>query len=408
MKGSSYRYVVETLLFLIYFSFGISWIAYSPIMVDLEGHFGVGHTEGAMMISLVSLAKAFVPLVAGVLAARLGLKKALLLGAGLSALAAVIPLAPDFRMLLLGRFLFGMGGAIVVTLMGPTVMAWFPRHELPMVNGINNVAVNAGITVALFATVPAVEAFGWKPALTGFGLVSAALAAAWALFGKEVEVDPKSAQADEDARLSEILRRRETWWIALAFTGPLSLYLALNTWLPSHYQAAFGLSKAAASQMTGLFNLVGIPAAILGGMLTAKLGLRRPLIIFAGLLMPIAAAGLFAAPSHSLRVVSAVALGSAFFLYVAPLFTIPMELPGMTPRKVALMMGCVFSMSYVLSFISPMLVGRLQEITGSFAPGLGLFAIFSVVLAVGAWRLPETGPAALKKVKLEQAVALAG
>lgn len=391
-----YRFVVEGLLFLLYFSFGVSWLAYAPIMGDLEQHFGVNHTEGAMMISLVSLAKAFVPLFAGVLAARLGLKEALLVGASLSALAALVPLAPTFKTLLLGRFLFGMGGAIVVTLMGPTVMAWFPRKELPMVNGLNNVAVNAGICLALFATVPTVNTFGWRPTLIGFGLFSAALTAAWAVLGRDgAKETPEQPLADEqDATLGELIRRKETWLIAMAFTGPLSLYLALNTWLPSHYQDAFGLSRQAASSLTGLFNLVGIPAALCGGFLTGKLGLRRPLVMLSGGLMPVAALGLFLSPFQSLRVASAVLLGACFFLYVAPLFTIPMELPGMTPSRVALMMGCVFSLSYVVSFVSPLLVGKLKDLTGSFVPGLTLFAIGSATLALGAYLLPETGPKA--------------
>lgn len=389
-----YRFIVEGLLFLLYFSFGVSWLAYAPIITDLESHFGVNHTEGAMMISLVSLAKAFVPLFAGVLAARLGLKRALLLGASLSALAALVPLAPSFKALLVGRFFFGVGGAIVVTLMGPTVMAWFPRNELPMVNGLNNVAVNAGICLALFITVPTVKSFGWQNTLIGFGLVSAALTAAWALLGRDggTSGDGESAKADDDATLSELFKRRETWMIAMAFTGPLSLYLALNTWLPSHYQAAFGLTKQAASSLTGLFNLVGIPAALCGGYLTGKLGLRRPLVILSGTLMPVAALGLIASPHSGLRVVSACVLGASFFLYVAPLFTIPMELPGMTPNRVALMMGCVFSLSYIVSFISPLLVGKIQEVTGSFLPGLALFALTSGTLALGAYLLPETGP----------------
>ena len=390
----SYRFVIEILLFLLYFCFGVSWIAYAPIMGELESFFKVTHAEGAMMISVVSLAKAFVPLFAGVLAARLGLKRALLVGAGLSALAVLVPHAPGFQSLLIGRFLFGMGGAIVVTLMGPTVMAWFPRRELPFVNGLNNVAVNAGITLSLFATVPAVKTFGWQNTLTGFGLLSAALAAAWAVLGKDLETDNK-AQDDVDTdkvTLMEILKRKETLFMALAFTGPLSLYLALNTWLPSHYQEAFGLTKQAASSLTGLFNLVGIPAALMGGFITGKLGLRRPLIIFSGVMMPIGAIGLFVSPYQSLRVVSAILLGACFFLYVAPLFTIPMELPGMTPPRVALMMGCILSLSYLVSFLSPIVVGWTRTMTGSFLPGLTAFALTSSVLALGAYLLPETGP----------------
>ncbi len=393
-KDTPYAYVIEGLLFCIYLAFGISWIAYSPLLGQLETHFEVTKAQAGSLISLVSLAKAFVPLFAGVLAARLGLKRALALGAALSGLSVFLPFAPSFKLLLVGRFLFGMGGAIVVTLMGPIVMAWFSREKLPMVNGLNNVAVNAGITVALFATDPAAKMLGWKTALMVFGLVSIVLAVAWMVFGKDAEGSQKGGTEEDAPQLKEILARPETWWIGLAFTGPLALYLALNTWLPTHFQEAFELSRSAASQLTGLFNLVGIPTAIVGGALTARLGLRKPLIIASGLMMPIAALGLFSSPEPTVRYISAIFLGISFFLYVAPLFTIPMELEGMTPRRVALMMGCIFSMAYILSFLSPMIVGWLRDLTGSFGPGLSLFALNSAVLAWGASRLPETGPKA--------------
>jgi len=397
-----YRWVIESVLFLTYFVFGISWLAYAPLMGDVEKAFDVTHARAGALISLVSIAKAFVPLLAGLLAARIGLRWALLAGAGLASVAVAAPLMPGFDALLATRFVFGVGGAIVVTLMGPMVMQWFPRDELPMVNGLNNVAVNTGITVAMFTAVPLAGRLGWQTTLVVFGALSAVVTVAWALLGRE-GLTAVERKAVEKASLGEVARRRETWIVALAFTGPLSLYLALNTWLPTHFQLAFGLGKAQASQVTGLFNLVGIPVAILGGWLTGRLGLRRPLIVAAGLLMPVGAAGLCLSADPTLRVASAVVLGAAFFLYVAPLFTIPMELEGMTPPRVALMMGVVFSVSYVVSFLSPMLVGWLKDTTGTFAPGFMIFAALSSSLAVGGMLLPETGPAARRATSLAPA-----
>ena len=37
---------------------------------------------------------------------------------------------------------------MVVTLLGPMVMRWFPRRELPVVNAFNSVAVNTGLAPA--------------------------------------------------------------------------------------------------------------------------------------------------------------------------------------------------------------------------------------------------------------------
>lgn len=390
---SNRRYAVEGLLFCLYLVFGISWLAYAPLLPELEAKFGFQKASGGSLISLVSMAKAFVPLFAGAMAARFGLHRALLVGASFSGLAVFLPFMPNFSTLLAGRFLFGVGGAIIVTLMGPLVMTWFKKEELPIVTGMNNVAVNTGITVALFATVPLSARVGWQNTLVIFGGICALLAVLWGLFGAEgpIKRELKAGQTQEKPSMMEVLVRPETYWLGLAFTGPLSLYLALNTWLPSHYELAFGLERAAASQMTGLFNLVGIPVAVVGGYLCSRLGKRRPLIIVAGVLMPIASYTMVNSPQHSLRVAGAVVLGASLFLYVAPLFTIPMELPNIDAPRVALMMGCVFSLAYLLSAISPSLTGYLADTYGSYATGLNIFCCTSSLLAIGGFMLPETG-----------------
>ena len=394
---SSYRWVVESLMFLMYMAFGISWMAYVPLMADLVAHFQIKPTSVAFVISLVSVSKAFVPLLAGVLAARIGLKRALLVGACLSALSILIPSAPTFPILLALRFVFGIGGAILVTLMGPMAMDWFPRSELPLVNGLNNVAVNTGITIALYTAVPLSKQVGWQQALQLYATASLVLAVLWALFGRNraLEPDPAKPKASGGPAVAilDLMKLPETWLIALAFGGPLSLYLALNTWLPSHFESAFKLPRADASAATGLFNLVGIPSAILGGWLTTRLGLRRPIIMLSGLLMPCASAALICLGDNPpIRTLAAVVLGLSFFIATSPVFTIPTELAGLTSRHVAILNGIVFSFSYILSFFSPLIVGQLKEHTGSYLPGLLLFAVGSSVTALAGYLLPETGP----------------
>ena len=88
----------------------------------------------------------------------------------------------------------------------------------------------------------------------------------------------------------------------------------------------------------------------------------------------------------------AVLLGIAFFIGGSALFTIPMETRGMTPAHVSLVMGTVFSFGYLVSSWSPVLVGWLRDRTGSYVPGLTIWAAFSWTLLVCALLLPETGP----------------
>ena len=251
-------------------------------------------------------------------------------------------------------------------------------------------AVNCGI-VAAFQVVPGLhESYSWRSILVAAGCLSLALSVLWFFFGSDAATTGKK----ETASFMEVAGRKETWLIAMAFTGPLALYLALNSTLPDHFRVCFGLDAKAASTLTSLFNLVGIPTAIFSGWITGRLGLRRPLIICAGILMPSCSLGLCFAPSQTVRLACAIGLGISLFLYVAPLFTIPMELPGSNPAFVARLNGIVFSGAYLLSGLSPMIVGYFFDRTGSYSLGLAFFCLSSCLLGLGGWFLPETGPRA--------------
>lgn len=395
-QPTPYRFVVEGILFATYAAFGVSWIAVTPLAGEITKEFGVGATGFAMLNTLVSIAKIIAPLLTGLLAVRLGIKRTLLIGSALIAASVVAPFAPSFEVFLASRFVFGVGGAMVVTLLGPAVVQWFSKDEMPIVNAFNNVAVNTGITITLFSTVPLAASLGWRNTLLLYSGISVALTVAWAVFGRDRGA-AAGGKAAGDASYREIWAMKETWLVALSFSGPLALYLAFNTFLPKFYVEAFGMEKAAASQFTGLFNLVGIPAAVIGGWATRRVGLRRPFLLAAGSLIGFAAFGMFLTPNPTILLVSAVVLGACLFVGASPLVTTAMELPGMTPAKIGLVMGTMLSFAYVLSSASPLVVGWLRDSTGSYVPGFAIWAAYSWVVAIGGYLLPETGPAGQQK-----------
>jgi cyanate permease len=91
---------------------------------------------------------------------------------------------------------------------------------------------------------------------------------------------------------------------------------------------------------------------------------------------------------------SAILLGVALFIPTAAITTLLMELPGVTPRHVGLIMGTMFSFCYVVSAFAPSLVAVLRERTGSFVPGFVVLTVFSWVIFAAGVLLPETGPRA--------------
>jgi cyanate permease len=405
--ASRYRFVVEALLFLTYAVFGLSWIGFTPLLPDLQAAYGLSQAQLGLLNTLVSVAKVITPLLTGWLALRLGMRATILLGSLLISVATLVPFAPHVAWILAERFVFGIGGAMVVTLFSPMVMQWFPAHERPLVTAINNVAVNTGIAITLFTTVPLATRIGWRQTLFLYGALSVILCLAWAFLGRERQQAATMTTSTETVGYRQVWAKRETWFLAMGFTGPLALYLALNTWLPAHLMATFSMTKAAAASFTGLFNLVGIPAALISGELTRRTGVRRPFIIGSGLLMSASATAMVLAPSATLRTCGAIGLGIALFTYVAPLFTIPMELPESSPQTVSLTMATVLSTAYAVSSVSPLVVGWLQERTGSYATGLVFWAIGSLVLTLAGVLLPETGPRSEARQQTAEALDMA-
>jgi hypothetical protein len=79
--------------------------------------------------------------------------------------------------------------------------------------------------------------------------------------------------------------------------------------------------------------LAGIPAAIVGGIWSARAGLRKPFLIYDGIFLGVGCLGavLF---SGSISIFCLIFAGIGMLFYTGTFFTIPMEIKGMTPKAV--------------------------------------------------------------------------
>jgi CP family cyanate transporter-like MFS transporter len=268
-----------------------------------------------------------------------------------------------------------------------------------VVNGLNGVAANTGFALALSLTVPLSRtALGWRGTLIIFALACVALCLAWAAVGKENplqgSVTAKTADAADGKIVTylDVWKMKETWLIALCFTGPVVLYVTFALWLPTFYREQFHMEMAQAARYCSIILYAGIPSAIVCGFLAQKIGLRRPFLILGGALAGTAAFGVFLCASPIVIVVSAALLGVGLFIPTASLMTLLMELKGTTPRHVTLIAGTMVSSCYVVASVVPNVVGWLSDKTGSFVPSFVALTLFSWGVVLGGILLPETGP----------------
>lgn len=93
--------------------------------------------------------------------------------------------------------------------------------------------------------------------------------------------------------LQPFLRNRDFWFVCLLSLGFTLLRETFNTWSPTYFTEAVGLSGAEAASSSALFPLLGGVSVLLAGFLSDRIGRGgRSLLLFVGLLLT--ASGLFA------------------------------------------------------------------------------------------------------------------
>ncbi len=393
----SNKYLVEAIVFSSYVLFAMAWVGGTASMNQIMSTMQINSLASASFISgAVTFAKIVGTFIAAALALILGIKKAFFVAGILIAIGILTPLAPNYELLLISRFLMGLGGALMIVYFNPIVMSWFTIAERPTINGLNAVAFNVGTGIILWQMNYFNNLTGsWQNTLITFSLVTMILALAWLLVkmpSVENEQIDQAQQANDTYRYIDGFKDKFNWAYALAYSGLLAFYICLFTFYP---QA--GISQS--SWVIG-FGIIGTLAGII---YSKKYPLRIPVIRWSGLMVVITVVGLSFSTYLWLQTLSAMALGFFIFFPVTALVTIPHELPKMTSKKITVIFSLFYSISYSVATLVLWLFGLLVDINqGDFTQAFILISLLSSTFFIGSFFIPETGKHASDKLVLEQ------
>ncbi len=406
-----YRYVIEAILFLTYGAFGMTWSAAGSFLKEIMEQLSLTLSQASFINTSVCMAKIVGPVAAGFILSRLGPRKAFLLASGLVCVGILSPFSTGFGSLLLARFTMGLGGAMIVVYFTPIVMEWFAPGQRETVNGLNHVSISLGMMLGLLITRPLMEIMGgsWRRVLLIYSLISMVLFVCWALLGKNSPHQEDSRQRppedvgdprQDKALYKEMLRDPSTWKMIFTYSGFLSLYMVIMTYMPTYYRLRDIFTPESPVHLAPpLAMFMGIPATLLGIHFARSTGLRVPTVRISGILLIPGTLGLFLPESAGVILACAMITGVGMFLWRSAFFTIPQELPGSTPRRASYMMGIFWAASYTAGTICTYLTGVIIESTGSYHLGFYFITLISTTMFAGSFILPETGPGRLKTIK---------
>ncbi len=333
----------------------------------------------ALLVSLFAVMSATVGLPLGLLAARLGARRALLLGAAIGTAAAMAgAAAPGFGTLLLARLFEGLGFLLIVS-SGPGIIAAVvePRHRnaaMALWGAYMPLGAALGLASALV-----VESSGWRLAwwLCAGALGLAAALAAASLRG--VQGLP-SCGVPMRVALSGIARNRAAQAIAFCFASYNGVYFAISVLLPAALSQNFGWGVAAGGYAGAVAVLVNGLGNLLAGWLFHR-GLAPERIILPALAgMGVAGAVVFLAPSAWVMVAAACVACVLGGMVPASLFALlPARVPpSLTPAA----MGLLIQANNIVQVSVPLAMAALAGF-GWFwlAPCMLVFAGVAAVFA---------------------------
>ena len=388
---SNYRFVIAGLTIWGHFAVGASFQAISPILPLITEDYGISHTTAGLLVGSVLVVVGLFGIPAGIIVGRVGVWRAYTAGWFLVGLMALAALAPGFEGLLALRIASSLGMVVVFPATAPLVMQWFRPRELVAITSLNTASVSIGMALSAFTAAPLADVMGWERVLGLYGAMGLAGAFAWLFLGRV----PQSA-APRPAPLpwsdvKAVLTNKMVLLLGAADASCFSMYMALSSWLPTFYDETRGISLTQAGFIIGLLPIMGIFAVLLGGFLPMKIGRKRLFFIVPGTVAALGGLGSFTIDNTVLIYVSVALLGLGAWMYVPTLITLPMELPGMTPQRIALVWGWFMTAPGIGGFIAPLVVGVMRDSLDSFTPGFLVFALLAWFLVFAGFLLPGMG-----------------
>ena len=357
----------------LYFDFSFAvWVLNGAMGPFISEQFHLTQGQIGLMVSIPTLAGAFMRFPLGVFAQYIGRKNAAIveMSAIVIALLSGFFFVKNYDDVLAMGVLLGIAGASfgVALSLGA---GWFPRQYKGLAMGIAG-AGNSGTAVAALLAPRLAQHFGWQH-VYGFAAVFMLLPLCVMIF---LAQEPPDVEHQSLREHLNCLWEKDGWAFNFIYIITFGGFLGLATFLPSFYFGQFHVSKIEAGSLTVLATLTGSATRVLGGWLADQFGGITTLtavflIAIAGLCGLMTSPPLVATTLLFMFCFAALGAGNG-----ATFQLVPQRWPA-TTAVAGSMIGEIGALG---GSILPNLLGQSKQHTGSY--GLGFVAYTALALLV--------------------------
>lgn len=265
----------------------MGWGVMSPVLADVKAEFAISVAQVALANSVFGIARLVLDVPIGLLMDRVNQRWLRLAGAAVLAGGSMLcATAPDFSMLLAGRFLNGVGAAVIQV----TNLVWISRLSSEERRGrdlgIYQAVFQAGMSPSPMAGGLLANGFGWRASFW-FAAVAALLGFAPMVMGPQgwiakVTAAPAKQQGGAKARggSSDPARARRALWVAnlVTLVSFFSVGGFQNTVAPLYGSTVLGLDPGTIGTALGISLILRFFMSLAGGELSDRYGRRAVLV----------------------------------------------------------------------------------------------------------------------------------
>lgn len=350
------------------------WYLLGPMQVQIAKSLELSTQERGLMVATPILAGAILRVFMGLLADRVGTKRAGFLGQLLVILALIVAwqfgIHSFAEVLLLGVFLGVAGASFAVAL--PLASRWYPPQHQGTAMGIAGAGNSGTVLAALFAPVLAI-ALGWQSV---FGLACIPLVLVLVIYSRFAKDAPGNFQQKHLADYARMLGDKDAWLFMFFYALTFGGFSGFASALPGYFHDQFGFEPKTAGWATAACVFAGSVMRPLGGVLADRVGGTKSLLmVYAATALLIATAGFHVGGSIgalALFILSMLCLGAgngAVFQLV----------PQRFGKEIAIMTGLIGMAGGVGGFVLAASLGAIKQATGDYSIGLWLFAFLAVL-----------------------------
>lgn len=367
--GAYKALVLATLAFALCFSV---WGLVAPLAPQFQELYDLSNTQISIVIATPVILGALFRIPIGILTDRFGARVVF----PLLMLVVIVPvvfigiLGGSFGGLLFWGFFLGLAGSSFAVGV-PFVSKWFPPRMQGLALGIYGIGT-IGTAIAAY-TAPAIAgALGWQWAFWVYIVPLVAMAAVFWILGRDV---PRSGPRPSATSAVGLFREELMPWIlSLFYFLTFGGFVAMGLYLPKLLVDLFGYTQTGAGLRAAGFVVLAVLARPVGGWLADRIGGSRTLTISFAIL-PVMALILSLQPGIVLFTVGALASAVLFGLGNGAVFKLVAEY---YPGKTGTVTGVVGAAGGLGGFFPSLVLGVVQDATGSYAIGFILLAVFAI------------------------------